>query len=102
MKNILAILLFIGLLIPSCSLSANKVKQDTIVAPVIEKHELKKKADKKALAKQAAKITSDSIAEQQRNREIEAKELSVNKKKKVKRFDVDQNLSNTIQKRNIP
>jgi len=102
MKNIFAILLLIGLLIPSCSISANKVKLDTIKAPVIEKQDLKKKADKKAVAKQAKENTSDSIDEEQRKKEIEAKEQTVNKNKKVKLFGVDENLSKTIQKRNIP
>jgi len=102
MKNILAILLLIGLLIPSCSLGASKAKQDTIKAPAVEKQDLKKKADKKTISKQTSENSSDSIAEEQRKKEIEAKEQTVNKNKKVKLFGVDENLSKTIQKRNIP
>ena len=102
MKNILAILLLTGLLIPSCTFCANKVKQDTIKASTTEKKVLKKKASKNALAKYTAEITSDSIAKEQRKREIEAKERTVNKTKKVKMFEVDEYLSKTIQKRNIP
>ena len=102
MKNILAILLLIGLLIPSCSFCASKVKQDTVKISTAEKQDLKKKANKIVVAKQGADITSDSIAEEQRKKEIEAKERTINKNKKVKLFGVDENLSNTIQKRNIP
>jgi len=102
MKNILAILLLIGLLIPCYSFSASIVKQDTIKTATKEKQDLKKKADKNVVAKQGAEIISDSIAEEQRKKEIEAKERTINKNKKVKMFGVDENLSNTIQKRNIP
>jgi len=102
MKNVLAILLLIGLLIPSCSFSASKVKQDTIKAIATEKQELKKKANKNVEAKQGTEVTFDSIAEEQRKKKIEAKEQTINKNKKVKMFGVDENLSNTIQKRNIP
>lgn len=102
MKNILAILLLSGLLIPSCPLSAGIVKQDTVKFPTAEKQDLKKKADKNVAAKQDTKIKSDSIAAEQRKKKIEAKERTVNKNKKVKMFDVDENLSNTIRKRNIP
>jgi len=102
MKNILAILLLIGLLIPSSSFSTSKVKQDTIKTTTTEKQDLKKKADKNVVAKQGVELTSDSIAEEQRKKEIEDKEQRVNKNKKVKMFGVDENLSNTIQKRNIP
>ena len=102
MKNILAILLLIGLLIPSCSFCASKVRQDTVKISTAEKQDLKKKANKIVVVKQSADITSDSIAEEQRKKEIEAKERTINKNKKVKLFGVDENLSNTIQKRNIP
>jgi len=102
MKNVLAILLLIGLLIPSCSFSASKVKQDTIKISTTKKQDLKKKAYKNVVSKQGAEITSDSIVEEQRKKEIEAKERTVNKNKKVKMFGVDENLSNTIRKRNIP
>jgi len=102
MKNVLAILLLIGLLIPACSFSASNVKQDSVKISTTEKQDLKRKANKNVVAKQGAAITSDSIAEEQRKKEIEAKEQKVNKNKKVKLFGVDENLSNTIQKRNIP
>ncbi|NEW81198.1 MAG: hypothetical protein GZ094_02375 [Mariniphaga sp.] len=102
MKNVLAILLFIGLLIPSYPLFASIVKQDTIKVTTAEKQDLKMKADEKVVVKQGAKITSDSIAEELRKKEIETKERKVNKNKKVKMFGVDENLSNTIRKRNIP
>ena len=102
MKRILAILLLIGLLIPSCSFCATKVKQDTVKISTAEKQDLKKKANKIVVVKQGTDITSDSIAEEQRKKEIEAKERTINKNKKVKLFGVDENLSNTIQKRNIP
>jgi len=102
MKNVLAILLLIGLLIPSYPLVTSIVKQDTIKITTAEKQDLKKKADKKVVVKQGAKITSDSIAEEHRKKEIETKEKTVNKNKKVKMFGFDENLSNTIRKRNIP
>lgn len=102
MKNVLAILLFIGLLIPSCSFGACKVKQDTIKISTPKKQDLKKKANKNIGSKQGMEITSDSIAEEQRKKEIEAKEQKANKNKKVKMFGVDEDLSNTIRKRNIP
>ena len=102
MKNVVAILLLIGLLIPSFSFGALEVKQDTIKTATTEKQKSIKKGFKAATGKQYAETASDTIAEEQRKKDIEDKEHSVNKNKKVRRFGVDENLSNIIQKRNIP
>lgn len=102
MKNIIAILLFIGFSVPSPSLFAQEVKQNSFQSVNAEKIDSVNIVKKKLTAKQSTEISSDKKAEEQRKKEIEAKEHSVNKNKKVRRFGVDENLSNTIRKRNIP
>jgi len=102
MKNIIAILLFIGFSVPSPSLSAQEVAQNSFQSVNVEKKDSVNVVKKKLTVKQSTEISSDKKAEEQRKKEIEAKEHSVNKNNKVRRFGIDENLSNTIQKRNIP
>ncbi len=44
----------------------------------------------------------EQLAKEQKKRNIEAKEKSVDKNKKVKKFTTDQDLPETVKKRNIP
>jgi len=102
MKNVFAILLFIGLLIPSFSFGNPKVNQETIKIATTEKPDSTKNVNKKLAPKHPAQTTVDSMEVEKRKKEIDIKEHTVNKNKKVRRFGVDENLSNMIKKRNIP
>ncbi len=102
MKNIIAILLVTGFSILSLSVCAREVKPNNIQSVNVEKQDSVNKVKQNLTAKQSAKAVSDAKAEEKRKKAIEAKERSVNKNKKVRRFGVDDNLSKIIRERNIP
>jgi hypothetical protein len=99
MKKNIAIVLILGLLLPAIPMNAQdgmKKKNKTETAA-------KRKSNIKKDENQAV-VTSagDKHADELRKREIEKKEQSVDKNKKVKRLTLDENLPATIRNRNIP
>lgn len=52
--------------------------------------------------KEAERVSRDLKMKEEKKKEIEAKEHSVNKNKRVKRFSTDKDLPETVKKRNIP
>ena len=102
MKKFIVIFLFLGFVFLAFSVSAQEKKQRSNKPETTVNQNSKREEKKDSVAKRSPEIISDAQAEEQRKKEIEAKELSVNKNKKVRRFGVDENLPQMIQKRNIP
>ena len=100
MKKYLAILFLIGLLIPAIPTNAQGGKQSKTKSATTSVKDSKQR--KKTVIKQGSQIKIESQADVQRKKAIEAKELTVNKNKKVRRFDLDENISTVIRDRNIP
>ena len=102
MKKYIAIFLFLWLLFPSASVSAQEVKQSIKKDTTAKKQDPKNAVQNKSSLKKSKKIKSEAQKEEQRKKDIEAKEYSVNKNKKVRRFGIDENIPETVKKRNIP
>ena len=102
MRKIITILLSAVFFICSGPILASKVVQPLNQSEIQNKRELKR-LKKKELSKQKTSApTAVSGLNDQKKQELEAKESSVGKKKKVKRFSSDENLRETVRKRNIP
>ena len=75
---------------------------------VLKKSEMQENKDlkvtkKKHSPKRELKMTiSEKQLKEQRKKEIEVKEHTINKNKRVKRVSPDENLPETVKKRNIP
>jgi len=101
MRHIL-IILSVGFLFVFVSVRAQDVKpQIRQNSTAIQNSNQNAASDSTAM--QAVKtVKPDQLSEEKRKKEIEAKEYSVNKKKKVKTFGVDETLPQLIRERNIP
>ena len=98
MKKYITILILIGLLYTSLLIHAQEGKRYN------EKSEFVNKQKKKKVTaeNQNTNISSEAQTSEQSKKDIEAKERSVNKNKKVRRCGFDKHISQIIKKRNIP
>lgn len=98
MKKYITILILIGLLSTSLPIHAQEGKRYN------EKSEFVNKQKKKKVTaeNQNTNISSETQTSEQRKKDIEAKERSINKNKKVRRCGFDKHISQIIKKRNIP
>ncbi len=102
MRKIIVISLMAVFFMCSGPIFASKVVQPANKSEIQNKKEMKR-LKKKELSKKKGEAPSSEIGSRdQKKKEIEAKENSIDKKKKVKRFSADENLQETIKKRNIP
>ena len=108
MKKIITIFLLIGLLFSFHPVIAREVNQEKSKLEKREKRQLNHKKrhksemqgqDSSTAAQSEEKIKKDKDL---RKKEIEIKEHSVDKNKKVKRVSTDENLPETVRNRNIP
>jgi len=97
MKRYVAILLFLVFLFPVCLIRAQEVKKPVVKTETPQKRDLKHKTKKIATT-----VSSEVQVNEQRKKEVEAKEQSTDKKTKVMMFDTDKDLPQAIKKRNIP
>ncbi len=67
-----------------------------------ENSDLKVKKKRNSTKKELKDPISEKQLKDQKKREIEVKEHSIDKNKKVKRVSSDENLPETVKKRNIP
>jgi hypothetical protein len=99
MKKYFAILLILGFLFPTlpvCAQEGNtKQKKTETVAKRKSKH-------RKNIKPSETAGLSEEQTKELRKKDIEAKERTVDKNKKVKRLIVDEDLSKTVRNRNIP
>ena len=102
MKKFFAIFLIVGFLFPALPIGAQDGKKKKDETETLAKPGLKRKKNKNMADSTSISDLSETQAAEQRKKEIEAKEKSIDKKKKVKRLTVDENLSKTITNRNIP
>jgi hypothetical protein len=102
MKRIITILLLIGFFLSFIQLKATENIQKTKKSERIEKRELKRTKGDHRAGKQGSKASNEFQSDEHTKKEIEIKEHTANKNKKVKRFSTDDKLPQTIQKRNIP
>lgn len=100
MKKIITILLLVGLLFSYQPLNAKPSLQD---AKKSEKVTKKLSHQKKQMLKKEHKkpLTPEQLKEKQK-KEIEAREKSIDRTKPVKKVSSDENLPQTVRKRNIP
>ena len=98
MKKYITILILIGLLSTTLPILAQEGKRYN------EKSEFVNKQKKKKVTaeKQSTETNSEAQTSEQSKKDIEAKERSVNKNKKVRRCGFDKHISQIIKKRNIP
>jgi len=102
MKRNIVITLSAGLLLLFVLAKAQDVKPESKQKANLI-HNTNQNAASDSTAMQAVKtVKPDQLSEEKRKKEIEAKEHSVNKKKKVKTFGVDETLPQLIRERNIP
>ena len=98
MKKYITILILIGLLSTSLPIRAQEEKRYNEKSEFVNKQKKKKvKAEK-----QSTETNSEAQTSEQSKKDIEAKERSVNKNKKVRRCGLDKHISQIIKKRNIP
>jgi len=102
MKKILTFLVLFGLLFSFHIVIASPVLQDLKKVEPIEKQDLKHKKKQKLSKDQSKNQLTEEQIKEKRKKEIEAKERSTDKNKPVKRISKDENLPETVRKRNIP
>lgn len=102
MKKYVVLFLCIGFMLFSASISAQEVKKSSKKSKAAQKSELKQKVLNDTAAKQDTASLPDTEAVKPIEKEIVKKELTTNKNKKVKRFDLDKSLKTSIENRNIP
>jgi hypothetical protein len=103
MKRIITILLLIGFFFSFIQLEATENIQKNKKSERIEKRELKRMKEDPKAGEQGSKASNELQSNNdQTKKEIEIKEHTANKNKKVKRFSTDDKLPQTIRKRNIP
>ena len=100
MKRIITFFLLIGLLITFLPLPNLASPQEPHDSEMPQNRKLKRQQKMEVSRLEANK--KEQIAKEQKKRNIEAKEKSVDKNKKVKKFTTDQDLPETAKKRNIP
>ena len=102
MKKYITILILIGLLSTSLLIHAQEGKRYNEKSEFVNKQDKKQKKNKVADESQSTDISSEAQTSEQSKKDIEAKERSVNKNKKVRRCGLDKHISQIIKKRNIP
>ena len=102
MKKFIVIFLLLGFLFPSFPISAQEATKTTNKSETVEKQKNKRLKKNDLSEKQVKESNSVLQTKEQRKKDIEAKELTVDKNKKVKMTVADENLPQTIKKRNIP
>ncbi len=102
MKNITTLILFIWIIIYFLPVQAQVEPQTPNRSEIQEKQEFRRHKEKAAVREHSAKPNSSAISIEKRKQEIKTKENSINRNKKVKRFSTDENLPETVRKRNIP
>lgn len=102
MKKIITVLLFSGFLFSLLPLNAQEKIQNKNQTETRQKRGLERQK-RKGSRKNQVKVNPTNVqSNEQKKREIENREHSLDKNKKVKRFSVDENLPETVKKRNIP
>ena len=102
MKKYITILILIGLLSTSLPIRAQEGKRNNEKSEFVKEQVKKQKKNKVTAENQSIEINSEEQASELRKKDIEAKERSVNKNKKVRRCGFDKHISQIIKKRNIP
>ena len=102
MKKYITILILIGLLSTSLPIHAQEGKRYNEKSEFVKDQVKKQKKKKVIVEKQSTDISSETQTSEQRKKDIEANERSVNKNKKVRRCGFDKHISQIIKKRNIP
>ena len=103
MKKTISILLLSGFFFCFFPVQAGNEIQNTNVSVTLKNKQGTKDIKKKKSAKNQTKIAdSEKQARELKKKDIENKERLMDKNKKVKKVSVDDNLPETVHKRNIP
>ena len=102
MKKYITTFLFIVFLFSVLQITARDGNKRTNRLETSEKRDSTQNVKIDLAKKQDPEFMFDAQVVKQRKAEIEAKERSIDKNKKVKRFGFDENLPQIIRKRNIP
>ena len=100
MKKFIPMFVFTGFFFGIIPLTASDCLNVIPKSSQNDRQELKD--DGKKVSAKDNKAAKELKAKEQKKRDIEAKEHSVNKNKPAKRFSTDENIPETVRKRNIP